>query len=175
VESFLRRARLVVDGGLALLAIGLGGLLLLAWVEYLRIPGSSLVDGYWVGREPWTSLGLWAVLVGASVTLGVGVLVALLDGSWIRKLLALLTLVLPAYWWLAAVSVLPGPGVGGSTGRLPVQGWTPTSLAYSAPETTVLALLLPAVVAGALALAPRRLRPSSRMTPVHTDDVRRPS
>jgi hypothetical protein len=56
MATFANRLRLIVDLGLALLALGLAGLLVLAWIQYIRTPGLSLVDAYWVGREPWTSL-----------------------------------------------------------------------------------------------------------------------
>ena len=45
MDTFARRMRLVVDLGLLVMLLGLGGLLLNAWVEYLRTPGTTLFDG----------------------------------------------------------------------------------------------------------------------------------
>lgn len=156
----------MVDIGLALMALGAAGLLLLGWVEYIRTPGTSLVDGYWRGREPWTSMGVWTLLIGSALTVLVGVLVALLDGSWIRRILAVAALALPAYWWLMALRFVPGPGTG-ALGRPHPGAWTPFDLAYSLPEVAAIMLVLPAIVASALALFPRRLNPTSRMARVH--------
>jgi hypothetical protein len=160
MATFLRRARLIVDLGLALLALGLAGLLLLAWVAYLRTPGMSLLDGYWMGHEPWTSLAVWTVLIGSAVTLIVGVVVGLLDGSWIRRILALAATILPVSWWLVALGFVPYPRF---------HGPNPVSFGYSLPEQAGIALVLPALVAAAVALFPRRATPTSRMAPVHED------
>lgn len=164
--TFTGRARLVVDLGLGAMAVGTAGLLLLAWVEYLRAPGTSLVDGYWIGREPWTSLGVWTILVGSVVALLAGALVALIDGSWIRRVLAIASFILPASWWAMALRFIPGPSAG-ALGRPHPAGWTPFDLAYSLPEVAAIMLVLPALVAAALAMFPRRLTPSSRMARIH--------
>lgn len=160
MTSFLRSARLVIDVGLALLALGLLGLLLMAWVEYLHSPHISLVDAYWVGREPLTSLSLSTVLLGSTMSSVVGVLVALLAGSRIRKLLAVAALAASAFWWLIALGLIPYP---------PYRPIAPATLAYSQPETAALFVLLPALLASALALAPRRAQPTARMAPVLRD------
>src|SRR2546426_9336442 len=158
MRSFLRAARLVVDVGLALLALGLLGLWLMAWVEYLHPPEISLIDAYWIGREPLTSVSVSTVLIGSTLALVAGVLVALIGGSWIRKLLAVAALAAPAFWWLVALGVIPLPRYG------PI---APATFAYSLPETAALFLLLPALLASAPALAPLRSQPTSGMTPVH--------
>jgi hypothetical protein len=160
MTSFLRGARLVIDVGLALVALGLLGLLVMAWVEYLHSPHISLVDAYWIGREPLTSLSVSTVLIGSALSLVVGVLVALLAGSWIRKLLAVAALAASALWWLAALGVIP---------YAQYRPIAPATLAYSLPETAALFVLLPALMASALALAPRRAQPTSRMAPLHRD------
>jgi hypothetical protein len=160
MTGFLRGGRLVVDLGLALLALGLLGLLLMAWVEYLHTPDISLIDAYWMGREPLTSVSVSTVLIGSTLALVAGVLVALLGGSWIRKLLAVAAVVAPAFWWLIALGVIPLPRYG------PI---APATFAYSLPETAALFVLLPALLASALALVPRRAQPTSRMAAVHRD------
>ena len=86
MAKFARGARVFVAIGLALMALGLLGLLLMAWVEYLHTPDLSLVDAYWRGREPLTSVSVWTTLIGSTLALVAGVVVALIAGSWIRKL-----------------------------------------------------------------------------------------
>jgi hypothetical protein len=156
----LKGARLVIDVGLALMALGLLGVLVMSWVEYLHSPHISLVDAYWIGRQPLTSLSVSTVLIGSTVALVVGVVVALLAGSWIRKLLAVAALAASAFWWLAAFAVIP---------YAQYRPIAPATLAYSLPETAALFVLLPALLASALALAPRGAQPTSRMAPVHRD------
>jgi len=164
MERFSRRMRLAVDGGLVLMILGLGGLLLTAWIEYLATPGQSLVDAYWRGREPWTSVSIAVVLGGAVLTLLCAVVVAIVSGSWIRKLLAVAALCASSLWWLVAFGVIPLPRY---------QPIVPVTLAYSLPEVAAMLVLLPALLAAALALAPRGMRPSSRMAPVHRDSAPR--
>ena len=158
MDPVQQQARVVLNLGLGLIAFGLSLLLLNAWVEFVRTPGISIVDAYWIGREPWTSLGVWAVIIGASDAVLSGSLVAIVVGSWIRKVLALVALAPSVLWWSVALGLLPFPRY---------QAVEPTTLAYSLPESAALLLLLPALLAAALALAPRRDRPSSRMAPVH--------
>ena len=160
MDRLLRRLRVAVDIGLVVLLIGLGGLLATAWVWYLRHPGESLVDAYWRGVEPWTSVSIAVALGGSLITLLAGVLVAVLDGSWIRRLLALAALVASLLWWLVAFDVIPIANY---------QPIAPVTLAYSLPETAALMLILPALLAALLALWPRRVRPTSRMAPIHSD------
>ena len=160
MAKFVRGARVFVAIGLALMALGLVGLLLMAWVEYLHTPDLSLVDAYWRGREPLTSVSVCTALIGSTLALVAGVLVALIAGSWIRKLLALAAFAASGFWWLTAVGTVPYPHYH------PI---APVTLAYSLPETAALFVLVPALLASALALAPRRVEPTSRMAPVHHD------
>lgn len=164
MARFLLGARVLVASGLALIALGLLGLLVMAWVEYLHAPGLSLIDAYWIGREPLTSVSIWTALIGSTLALVAGVLVALIAGSWIRKLLALVAFVASGLWWLLVLGVIPYPRYH------PI---APVTFAYSLPEAAALLALLPALLASALALAPRRVEPTSRMGPVHPDSLPR--
>ena len=165
MDRLLRRARLSLNLGLALLLLGLAGLLVLAWMEYLRHPGLSIVDALAVRREPWTSLAAWCVLSGSLVALLAGGVVALVAGTWIRRILVLPAVALPAYWWLTALGVLPATGF-----RAP----DPLALARMLPLTAAITLVLPAAIMGALAVTPRRgLPPTTRMRPVHHHEGRR--
>lgn len=161
MERVLRRLRVAVDIGLLLMLVGVAGLVATAWVEYLRHPGQSLIDAYWVGREPWTSVSIGIALGGTIITVLAGVLAALLGGSWIRRLLAMLAFGASLLWWLVAFGVFPLPRY---------EPIAPVTLAYSDPQTAALLVLLPAVLAAALAFWPRRVRPSSRMAPVHPNE-----
>ena len=163
MDTFARRMRLVVDLGLLIMLLGLGGLLLNAWVEYLRTPGTTLLDGYWRGREPWTSLGVGTVITGSALALLAALLVALVDGSWIRRILALVAVAASALWWLVAIGAVPLPRY---------QPVAPITLAYSLPEDAALLLVLPALLAAAVALTPRRAAPTSRMAPIHSQPPR---
>lgn len=158
MERVLRGLRVAVDIGLVLLLVGIGGLLATAWVEYLRHPGQSFVDAYRRGQEPWTSVSIGVALAGSVLTLLAGALVAFMHGSWIRWLLALLAIGASLLWWLVAFGVIPLPHY---------EPFAPVTLAYTDPRTAALLVLLPSVLAAALALWPRRVRPSSRMAPIH--------
>src|SRR6266480_1857035 len=142
MERLLRGARISLNSGLALLLLGLAGLLVLAWMEYLRHAGLSIADALAVRREPWSSWAAWCVLAGSLIALLAGGIVALVAGSWIRRIL-----VLPAYWWLTALGVLPATGI-----RAP----DPLGLARMLPLTTAITLLLPAAFMAGLAVTPRR-------------------
>lgn len=160
-ETALRRAILTLDLALGLVLAGIGDLAINAWMVYLGHPGLSLVAAYQRGREPWTSLGIGAVIAGASAAIVIGAALALAQGSWIRRLLALGVLALGAAWWLTALSVLPWAGLSAPD---------PIGFAFVHVREVVLGLLLPAVAAALLVFTPRRERPTSRMAPVHPDE-----
>ncbi len=161
LETFLRRATLALDLALGVVLAGLADLAITAWVEYLSHPGLSLVAAYQRGREPWTSIGIGAVIGGAAVALVLGVLLAVIEGSWIRRLLGLAVLALGAAWWLTALGVLRYPDFSGPD---------PIGFAFSWPREVIGALLLPAAVAAVLVFTPHHERPTSRMAPIHTDE-----
>jgi len=146
--------------GLGIAGLGGATLLVNAWIEYLTTPDTSLVDAYWIGREPWTSIGAWLVSGGASLALLAAAVAVAIRGDWLRRLLMVGVLALPAWWWAVALGAVPFP-------RYTAPG--PASLAFSMPETAVLTLVLPALAAVALTFLPHRpdLRP--HMRPVHPD------
>lgn len=145
--------------GLALTGLGLAVLLAYAWYEYLTRPGISLADGYWIGRVPWTPLGVVLVLAGTALGVVGGCAVIVVRGDWLRRIFIPATAGVPAFWWLTAL-VIPMP-------RSQVRD--PVTLAYSLPETAALFLILPALVAAALALAPLRGGTRVRLRPVHRE------
>jgi hypothetical protein len=157
-ERFLRRARFGVDASLFVVGAGIAMLVVVAWIEYLTHPGISIVDGYWIGRLPWTPFGVVLVLVGTAGTIVAAAAATIVSGGWLRRGLLVAVLPLPMLWWAAALGLT----------RLPrFRAPDPVALAYSAPQGAALALLLPAIAAAALALAPRmRPEPTSRMAPV---------
>jgi hypothetical protein len=162
VDHSPRRIDRVVWLGLA--GIGLGGatLLVYAWVEYVNNPGISIVDGYWIGRVPWTPIGVWLVIGGASLALVGAAASVVVRGGWIRRLLLIPVGALPVLWWSIALGVLPFPRY------LPP---APMTLAYSLPESAVLSLVLPALAAALLALLPHRPDLRAHIRPVHADDL----
>jgi hypothetical protein len=158
-ERFLRRSHLVVDASLFVIGAGIATLIINAWVEYLTRPGLSIIDGYWVGRVPWTPLGVLLVLIGSAGTIIAGAAATMVAGGWLRRALLLAVFPLPVLWWSAALGYTPLPRF---------HGPDPVGLAFSAPQGVALALLLPAIAAAALALSPRmRPEPTSHMAPVH--------
>ena len=146
---------------LALAAIGLGLSILLVygWIEVMNNPGSSLVDGYWIGRVPWVPLGVVLVLAGSAVTVVAGAAAIASDGDWLRRLLAIVVVLVPAAWWATAMGVIPFPRY---------QAPDPVTFAYSLPETAALMLILPALAMAALRLAPIRPGPV-HLRPVHPE------
>lgn len=146
--------------GLGIAGLGGATLLVNAWIEYLTTPDTSLVDAYWIGREPWTSIGAWLVIGGASLAMLAAAVAVAIRGDWLRRLLVVAVLALPAWWWAVALGAVPFPRYTAPD---------PASLAFSMPETAVLALVLPALAAAVLAFLPHRpdLRP--HMRPVHPD------
>ncbi len=156
-------ARVALDLALGIVLAGLADLAITAWIDYLTHPGLSIVEAYQRGREPWSSIGIGAVIAGASLALLLGSLVALVEGSWIRRLLALAALGLGVAWWLTAMGVLPYPGF---TGPAPV------AFAFEWPRQATVGLLAPTVIASLLVLTPRREVATSRMGPVHPEDRR---
>ena len=152
MTTFLRRSDRAVWVGLSGIGVGLSVLLVYAWVEFLNNPGISLVDGYWIGRVPWTPLGVVLVLAGSGLALLAGAASVLLRGDWVRWLLLLPVLAASLLWWALAVGLLP------SARYLPID---PVSLAYSLPQVAALLLVLPAVAVAFIAFLP--VRPDLRI------------
>lgn len=152
MSTFLRRSDLAVWVGLSGIGLGASALLVYAWVEFLNNPGITLVDGYWIGRVPWTPAGVVLVLAGSGLALLAGAASVLLRGDWVRWLLLLPVLAAPILWWLLALGVLPFPRY---------QPIDPVAFAYSLPEDAALLLILPSLAIALLAFIP--IRPNRRL------------
>jgi len=144
---------------LVLLVLGPSILLIYAWVEVLNNPGLSLVDGYRIGRLPWTWLGVVVSLAGGLGGLLAGSVAIAIEGGWWRRFLVVPSVAAAILWWGTAVGALPYPGS--------FHGPDPVSFAYSLPTAAALLVLMPAVLLAALCITPRmRSAPRTRLRPV---------
>lgn len=150
MERALRGAVLVST---AALLVGLTMLVAYSVAEAIANPGYSVVDGYWRGRLPWMGIIEATVVGGATATLITGLAIVLALGGWIRRLLSLPLLGLPALWWFAAY--LRAGISGGYCLNCPPPAFDPWAYAYSSPATAALGLVLPALAMAALAFTAR--------------------
>ena len=138
----------------AVTVAGLAILLIAAIVEVAAgQPGMSLVDGYWIGRLPWTPLGVGMALYGATAAAVAGIVAAWVGGGRLARVVATAAVLPVGLWW----GVSPMVGLGGACCG-PPPTYDPITLAYSMPESAALLVVGPAV-ASALALwldRPRR-------------------
>jgi hypothetical protein len=148
---------------LGLMVIGPSILLVYAWVEVLNNPGYTLVDGYWIGRIPWTPLGLVIALAGGVIGLVAGSVAIAIEGGWWRRFLLVPSLAAGTLWWLMALGLLPFARF---------HGPDPVTFAYSLPTQAVLLVLMPAALLAVLCLTPpmtpearTRLRPVPQREP----------
>jgi hypothetical protein len=130
---------------LGLMVVGPSILLVYAWVEVLNNPGLTLVDAYWIGRAPWTALGLLIALTGAVAGLLAGAVAIAIEGGWWRRILLVPSLAAATLWWLMALGVIPYSGF---------HGPDPLTFAYSLPTQAILLLLMPAALLAILCLTP---------------------
>jgi hypothetical protein len=144
---------------LALMVVGPSILLVYAWVEVLNHPGYTLVDGYWIGRTPWTPLGIVLSLAGSVVGLLAGATAIAIEGGWWRRFLIVPSIAAAALWWLIGLGFLP---------FIPrFHGPDPVTFAYSLPSTAALLVLMPAALLAVLCLTPPIVRePRTRLRPV---------
>jgi hypothetical protein len=156
MERAIRAGRWLTAVGVAIALAGVALLLVRAWLEVLADPSLSLEDGYWIGRLPWTPIGIDLALIGATGAVVIGLLVAWLVGGAIRRVISGLAGAVAAFWWFLAM--LPQPG-GAFCATCAPPGPDPVTYAYSLPQLAIPWLLLPAVVIAIVALAPRRTRP----------------
>ena len=155
MDSIRRGARWGTAIGTVAIVAGLGILFGYALTEVLADPTISLADGYWIGRLPWTALGLDLAVGGATLMALAGVVAAWLAGGAIRRVVTASGLVIVAFWWF--IAVLPQSG-GAPCATCPPPGRDPITVAYSNPAQTILLLLVPAMTIGVLALTPRGSR-----------------
>lgn len=118
-------------------------------------PGMSLVDAYWVGRLPWTPIGVGMVLFGATATVVVGSVASWLAASWLRRVASLGALLSTAFWW--AISPMQGMGAA-CCGPRPA--YDPITMAYSDPQGALILVVVPALIVAAVVLLPTRTRPA---------------
>jgi hypothetical protein len=144
-------------------AAGLVVLLAQAITEVRSDPAVSLVDAYWVGRQPWTGAGVALAIIGSTITVVGGTAAVWLAGGPWRRAGSAIALAVAAFWWFLAM--LPTPRAV-PCDHCSAPGPDPVAMAYSLPVAAALLLLLPAVVVGAIALLgprdPRGIAPSSR-------------
>jgi hypothetical protein len=144
--------------GLLAVAAGLVVLFAQAQSEVLADPSLSLVDGYWVGRLPWTAVGVDLTILGATIAVVFGTLTAWLAGGLLRRVVTALSLAVAALLWVYAM--LPPPrAVPCESCAAP--GPNPLTMAYSLPQAAAVFLLIPAVIAAAVALSAPRTRRST--------------
>jgi hypothetical protein len=156
MDRVLRPARLATVVGLSAVTAGLVVLLVQALSEVLTDPALSIVDGYWIGRLPWTAVGVDLVVIGATLAVVSGTVTAWLAGGAIRRAVSAVASAVAACWWLLAM--LPPPQ-GAFCASCPPPSPDPITMAYSLPGAVALFLLLPAVIAGAVGLGAPRTRP----------------
>jgi hypothetical protein len=139
--------------GVVLAIVGIAVLFAQSAIEVLADPSISLGDAYWIGRLPWTPIGVGLAILGASLAVLAGTVTALTAGGLVRRGLAILALLIAGFWWL--VVTVPLVGIGGAAcGQqvCPPPTTDPVTMAYSLPEQTAMWLLLPALVASLLGL-----------------------
>lgn len=157
--QLVRRAQQVARLSLVLLVVGPSILLAYAWVEVLNNPGLSLVDGYWIGRTPWTPIGIVVSLAGGLGGLLSGSLAIAIEGGWWRRFLLLPAFAAAVLWWSIALGLLPFPRF---------LGPDPVTFAYTLPATAGLLVLMPAALLATLCITPRMPSvPRTRLRPVH--------
>jgi hypothetical protein len=161
MTSPFRRLAQLLWAALAVVGTGLSMLVVTAWVVFLTTDRTTLVDGYWARREPWTSLGVALGVAGSTAAVPLGLMGTVWRRDLVRTLLMVPPIGLVVAWWLAALGAVPFPGFIGPD---------PIGFAYERPIVGAVALVLPAVAAAVLALSADPDRPARvRMRPVHPE------
>jgi hypothetical protein len=120
--------------------------------------GMSLVDAYWIGRLPWTPIGVGMALFGATAAVVAGLPAAWLVGGRLARTVATAATLPVGLWWLFTPMIPVGGACCG-----PRPAYDPITLAYSLPESALLLVITPAL-ASAVALwldRPRRTAPAA--------------
>jgi len=156
-----RPLALVVAVATATWLTGVGVLVAMAAGEVAREPSLSLLDGYWVGRLPWTNVGVVLVLGGATVAvLGAATRVSLV-GGWASRISVWLAALVAAFWWFLALIPPPGGALCTTCGPRTAD---PIAYAYSLPESALLLLVAPAAISAVIALVGMRASASRQWT-----------
>lgn len=141
----------VVSLGAAM--VGLAILFLDAVGVVIADPTLTIIDAYWVGRLPFSAVGVGVTVLGATVAIVAGTISTWSTGGSGPRGVTVLATAVAAFWWFLAM--LPGPqAVPCDTCAPP--GPEPLTFAYSQPEITAVLLLLPAVMVGVTAIGSRR-------------------
>jgi hypothetical protein len=143
-------------GGAGATVLGLVVLFLYSLSEVLANPGTSFVDGYEIGRLPWTAIGIDLVVTGSTVAVVFGTAWSWLAGGAARRLISLVPLAGAATWWFLAA--IESSFEGAPCAPCAQPGFDPFSVAYSAPSQAVLLLILPAATSALIALSSRSRR-----------------
>ena len=161
LTSTAKRARWIALLSVGVAIVGIIVLFALAASEVAADPSLSLEDGYWIGRLPWTPVGVGLVLTGSTTAVIAGTVAVLLLGGNHRRILVLATSLPPLVWW--SIDVLQLQGVSGSCldGDCFRPYIDPIANAYSLPQATVLLLLVPATI---VVLQSLTARPARRRT-----------
>jgi len=140
---------------LGVLAVGLLFLGAYCVIEASGTPGFSLVDAYGRGRLPWMGIAEALIVTGATACAAVGAAAVWVLGGWLRRTVVVPPLLLVALWWFTALWPLRvgGPCLPSPCPPTPIDPW---AYAYSAPQTTALYLILPALFIVLLALTTGR-------------------
>ncbi|HET7029730.1 MAG TPA: hypothetical protein VFI34_04400 [Candidatus Limnocylindrales bacterium] len=146
----------VVAGFLAILGASIDGMGLQ--------PGSSLIDGYWVGLLPWIAVGTWLVPIGGLVAAaGAMATIWLSPSSRIARIATIPALLVIGFWALVtAYEMAPRTAVPSA----PPSASDLQTVVYSDPATTLVFLLAPALALVLLAFVGRwfgRERPSQAL------------
>ena len=156
----MERVRLATAISVGIAFVGILVLLAQAAGEVLADPTLSLEDGYWIGRLPWTPIGVGLTVAGATGAVLTGIATTLLRGGIGRRVVSILAFAVAAFWWL--LTIVQGWGVSGAWCGQPTcarPAFDPITAAYSAPWLTFLWLLLPALIVSAISLT---IRPADR-------------
>jgi hypothetical protein len=146
IRGVLGRA---IVAGLAAEAAGVVVLLADSLSEVLADPSLSIVDGYWIGRLPWTAIGVGLVVAGSTLALVSGTFVMWLLGGVFLRILSALAFGAGTIWWVIAFVGVPAGGA--YCPSCPPPGPDPIAVAYSLPESVALLLMLPSLVAAVAA------------------------
>jgi hypothetical protein len=140
------------------LVVGAAILLVAAVIELATgQPGMNLEDAYWVGRLPWTPIGVGMVLYAATATTVVGSVASWLTPGWLQRLVCLGALLSTAFWWAISPIIRY---TGGCCGPRPV--YDPITIAYSTPQGALILVVVPALIVAAVVLLPARARRAPR-------------
>jgi len=131
---------------LGVTSIGAAVLLVAALGAMLTQPGLTLVDAYWVGRLPWTPIGIAFALLGGTAAVVIGTSAAWLLPTRAARVISVPAILATAFWW--AISVLQA-SIGACCGSA---SYDPFTVAYSSPQGLFLLVVLPALVLGAVVL-----------------------